>query len=121
MARLLVIEDEDDVRELLVRHVRNDGHRVMAAGSAVAALTAVRLHGAPDAAVIDYDLPDMDGVQLLDRLREADPALPAVFVTVLWTGEVTSRIRATGCRHLPKPFSRDDLLGALRLILPESE
>ncbi|WP_051713247.1 response regulator [Spirillospora albida] len=118
MARLLVVEDEGDVRELLVRHVRQDGHHVMAAGSAGEALTAVEYHGLPDAAVIDYDLPDMDGVQLLERLRAVRPTLPAVFVTVMWTGDVIARIRATGCRHLPKPFSRHDLHGALRLILP---
>ena len=120
MARLLVIEDEDDVRELLVRHARRDGHQVMAVATGAAALAAVDCHGLPDAAVIDFDLPGMDGVQLLERLRARRPGLPAVFVTVLWTGEVIARIRATGCRHVAKPFGRHDLLAAVRRTLPPS-
>lgn len=54
----------------------------------------VRHHGLPDAVILDVDMPDMDGLDLLTRLRELRPALPALFLTVLWSGEVQTRIRA---------------------------
>ncbi|MGI5169928.1 response regulator [Spirillospora sp. CA-253888] len=118
MARLLIVEDEPDIRDLIARQLRGEGHEVLAVGSAAAAFAAVRRHGPPEAAVLDVGLPDMDGVALLRALREACPGLPAVVATALWGGEVIGRIRAAGGHHLAKPFGRDDLYAALRRVLP---
>ncbi|GGS47238.1 hypothetical protein GCM10010156_02470 [Planobispora rosea] len=121
MARLLVVEDEPDVRELIVCRVRDDGHRVLAVDTAAAALEAVGRHGSPDAAVLDVDLPGMDGIELLERLRQTSPDLPVLFVTVWWSAGVIGRIQATGCPYLAKPFSHADLRAALQRALSPAD
>jgi two-component system, OmpR family, response regulator len=119
VARVLVVEDDGDVRDLVVRRVRAEGHRVIAAADGRTALAAVAAHGAPDAALLDVGLPDMDGVTLLARLREGCPGLPAVFVTVAWSGAALRRIKATGAGHVPKPFGAAALRDALLRVFSE--
>jgi two-component system, OmpR family, response regulator len=117
MARILVVDDERDVLELIVKRLRADGHGCLAAGSAVEALDLVALHGLPDAAVLDVDLPGMDGIELLQRLREHRADLPAMFLTVLWDGVVVARVRDTGALYLRKPFTTESLRSALGSVL----
>ena len=118
MARILVVDDERDARDLVVRHLLADGYDVFAGADADEALAAVRSHGQPDVAVLDVDLPGTDGVALLGELRRHRPTLPAVFVTVLWSAEDIGRIRATGGTYLAKPFTADALRDAVRRCLP---
>lgn len=103
--RVLVVDDEPDVRDLIVRWLRRDGHDVLASGSAAAALEAVELHGMPDVALLDVAMPGMDGIELLTELRRRDPRLAAMFVSALWTPGDMNRIRETGAEHLAKPFT----------------
>jgi two-component system OmpR family response regulator len=117
MARILVVDDEQDVLELIVKRLRADGHECLAAGGGAEALDLVALHGLPDAAVLDVDLPGMDGIDLLDRLRELRADLPAMFLTVLWDGTVVARVRATGALYMRKPFTTGSLRTALDLVL----
>lgn len=117
MARILVVDDEQDVLELIVRRLRGDGHEVLSAGSGTGALDAVALHGQPDAAILDVDLPGMDGIELLHRLRELRAGLPAMFLTVLWDGEVVARVRDTGALYIRKPFTIESLRTALDMVL----
>jgi two-component system OmpR family response regulator len=119
VARLLVVDDEQDILDLVVKRLRQDGHAVESAESGPAALVHVQRHGMPDAAVLDIDMPGMDGFGLLTRLRELRPALPAMFLTVLWHDDVHSRIRLAGVGYLAKPFAAADLAAKVReMILP---
>ncbi len=119
MARILVVDDEVDVLELIVKRLRADGHEVVGAGGGAEALEAVARHGLPDAAILDVDLPDMDGVELLQRLRRERADLPAMFLTVLWDGAVVARIRDTGALYMRKPFTTESLRNALdRVLVP---
>ncbi|MER7001614.1 response regulator [Dactylosporangium sp. NPDC000555] len=113
MARLLVVDDEQDVRDLIVKRLRADGHDVISAEHGAAALAAVARHGMPEAAILDVDLPGMDGIELLRRLRRHRADLPAMFLTVLWDGEVAVRARATGALYVRKPFTAEDLRAGL--------
>lgn len=117
MARILVVDDEQDVLELLVKRLRADGHEVLPAASGAEALAAVGRHGLPEAAILDVDLPGMDGIELLDRLRLIRADLPAMFLTVLWDGTVVARVRASGALYLRKPFTTESLRTALDLVL----
>lgn len=117
MARILVVDDEQDVLELIVKRLRTDGHEVLAAGSGAEALAAVARHGLPEAAILDVDLPGMDGVELLERLRLIRADLPAMFLTVVWDGTTLARMRASGALYMRKPFTTEGLRTALDLVL----
>ncbi|HKT03642.1 MAG TPA: response regulator [Rugosimonospora sp.] len=116
--RVLVVEDDDDLREVTARWLRADGHEVLVASSGRGALAAVDRHGMPQAAVLDVAMPGMDGVELLRRLRERDPGLPALFLTVLWSGPQVQRMRAAGGVYMAKPFTAGRLRTAVRGLLP---
>lgn len=113
-----MVEDDPDVRDLIVRWLRRDGHDVLASGSGGAALAAVEEHGMPDVALLDVAMPGMDGIALLAELRRRDPGLAAMFVTALWTPGDMNRIRATGADHLAKPFTVTLLGPAVRRLVP---
>jgi CheY-like chemotaxis protein len=69
MARVLVVEDDDVVREVVLAHVKRAGHRVLQARSGQEALAATAGRTPPDVAVVDVGLPDMDGFALVPELR----------------------------------------------------
>jgi two-component system OmpR family response regulator len=117
MARLLVVEDEPDLRDLLVQRLQGAGHKVVALASGPAALEAVERDGPPDAAVLDVDLPGMNGLDLLSALREFRPGLPGLFVTVLWSGELLATVKASGSPWLSKPFTGPELRAAIDDLL----
>jgi DNA-binding response OmpR family regulator len=117
MARLLVVDDEQDMQDLIAQRIVQAGHQVVTADSAVVALALVEQHGMPDAVILDVDMPDTDGISLLEQLRHRRPGLPALFVTVLWDGQTSARIRAAGVGHLAKPFTAAQLSAGVHAML----
>ena len=117
MTRLLVVDDELDIRDLVVKRLVRDGHEVLSAGGGAEALALVREHGMPDAAILDIDMPGMNGFDLLAGLRELRPDLPALFLTVLWGADVHARVRAAGVPQVAKPFTAAELAAAVRRML----
>lgn len=117
MARLLVVDDEPDMRDLIAQRMVQAGHEVLAADEAPSALALIGRHGPPDAAILDVDLPGMSGLDLLDELRRRHPGLPALFLTVLWNGEIATRMQAAGAGFLAKPFRAAHLLTAVQRLL----
>jgi DNA-binding response OmpR family regulator len=113
MARLLVVEDEPDVRDLIAMRLLMVGHHVVATADANSALDTVDRIGAPDAYVLDVGLPDIDGFRLLSRLREAGEDAPAIFLSAHVQESEIGLGRAMGARYLTKPFVAKTLLGAV--------
>jgi DNA-binding response OmpR family regulator len=115
----MVVEDDEDVGDWIAYCLRQDDHEIVSVPSSELALEGLRADAAeaPDLVVLDYALPGIDGVDLLETLRGADPDLPAVFVTVQWTGKTLQRIDATGAERLAKPFEPQDLRDAVRRAL----
>ncbi len=121
MARLLVVEDDMDVREWVAHCVRQDGHTVVPCASAEEVLGQwSELSPEIDAVLLDYALPGLNGVELLTRLRESRADLAAVFVTVQWAGQIIESIASTGAEHVPKPFEPDTLRTAVLRALTGS-
>jgi DNA-binding response OmpR family regulator len=122
MARILVVEDADDVRALVVRRVQNAGHQVLSAADGAQALQMVRERGAPEAVVLDVGLPDTDGLTLLGQLRaETDRSnLPAVFLSGRIEPSDIEAGRALGARYLTKPFVNTALQLAINDVLEEA-
>src|SRR6478735_4058108 len=119
MSRVLIVEDDADVRDWIAHCMLTDGHEIrgVPSGAALRALRADEPDYRPDLVLMDYALPDTDGVTLVAELHGLWPDVPAVFVTVQWTGEVIERIADTGYERIAKPFNPDDLRAAARRAL----
>ena len=114
MARLLVVEDDPDVRDLISMRLVMVGHRVIAMPDADLALDSVEQFGAPDAYVLDVGLPGMDGFDLLNRLRENRMnRVPAIFVSASALDKDIMRGHELGAAYLTKPFAAHALLDAV--------
>ena len=116
-ARLLVVEDEPNIRELLATSLRFAGFEVeVAATGAEAIVAAERNH--PDLCVLDVMLPDMDGFSVTRRLRESGRPLPIVFVTA--RDSVDDKVKGLtvgGDDYVTKPFSLEEVVARIRAVL----
>jgi DNA-binding response OmpR family regulator len=111
--RVLVVEDDEELREAVTRALTRAGFEVVVAATGAAALAAVR-GLAPDAAVVDVFLPDAGGLGVARRLREAWGPVPVLFVTGLAIAAVREALAPAPV--LFKPFTRKQLLASLRQI-----
>ncbi len=106
MINVLVVEDERDIRELLVLELENKGYQVRDADSGETAMQRVR-EQTPDIMFVDLMMPVMDGFDLISNLRE-DPStsgIPVVLVTALHPHETRGQPRRLGVEHhLTKPW-----------------
>ncbi len=115
--RLLLIEDDATAAAYLVKGLRESGHLVDHAGDGEDGLT-LALGGAYDAAVVDRMLPRMDGLSVVNRLRDAGNQTPVLFLSAL--GEVDDKARglkAGGDDYLAKPFAFTELLARLEVLV----
>ncbi|HXG02911.1 MAG TPA: sigma-54 dependent transcriptional regulator [Candidatus Binatia bacterium] len=109
-SRILIVDDEPDMVENLTRILRRAGHRCLRATDAERALALLESER-PDLLITDLRMPGMDGMELLRRAREADPALPVIVVTAYGTIEsAVAAIKQGAFDFLPKNFSVDELL-----------
>ncbi|XXT16419.1 sigma-54 dependent transcriptional regulator [Sorangium sp. So ce429] len=119
-SRVLVVDDEASARSGLEKLLRQEGYAVDAAGDGVEALE-IAAERPPDVVVTDLKMPKMDGVALLGKLREQDPALPVIVVTAF--GDVSSAVqamRAGAEDYLTKPVDFDALLLSIERALERS-
>ena len=113
MAAVLVVDDEEDIRELVRINLELDGHVVEVAGSGFEALDSLKQH-TPDVVVLDVMMPGMDGWEVLSRIK-ADESVDLASVPVLMLTARTDdmdRIRGGiegAIRYITKPFSLTDL------------
>lgn len=114
--RILVVEDETDTRDFLGRFLSMHGARVTLAGSAHEALELLS-DCDPNLLISDIGLPDMDGYELLRRVRETDAAaggIPAIALTAYARGEDRAQAFRVGYQeHLAKPIEPADLIATL--------
>ncbi len=123
MARVLVVDDDEDIRSLVARRVRAEGHAVIDVGSAAEALTAVEERGDPDLAILDVSMPGMDGLDLLQTLRTRNglDKLPAIFLSARVQEGDIERGRNLGAIYLTKPFVASALTRAIQQTLTPPE
>ncbi|WP_181798580.1 response regulator transcription factor [Streptomyces sp. WELS2] len=115
--RVLVVDDDPDLAEVLTGALRYEGWEVRAAGDGTAALAAAR-ELLPDAVVLDVMLPDMDGLAVLRRLHESQPDVCVLFLTA--RDAIEDRIAgltAGGDDYVTKPFSLEEVVARLRGLL----
>ena len=115
-ARALVVEDDPAISELLALVLKYEGWQVSVAHTGAAAITEASA-SRPDAVLLDVALPDMDGFEVLRRLRADARELPVIFVTACDSAADRAAGRAAGCNgYLAKPFALDELIALLRLV-----
>ena len=116
-ARLLVVEDEPNIRELLATSLRFAGFEVHVAGDGATALKQAAEHD-PDLVVLDVMLPDMDGFTVTRKLRGSGRLLPIVFVTARDSLEDKIKgLTVGGDDYVTKPFSLEEVIARIRAVL----
>jgi two-component system, OmpR family, phosphate regulon response regulator PhoB len=122
-SEVLVVEDEPDIRALVVHHLTREGFRCRTAADGRQALTELRV-AVPDLIVLDLMLPGIDGLELTRRVR-AEPAWAGVPIIML-TAKADEVDRVVGLEmgaddYVGKPFSPKELLARVRAVLRRSK
>ena len=107
--KVLVVDDEPEVRLVLSEFLESRGFEVATAESGAKALAIVD-EVSPQVVLLDVTMPEMDGVETLKRLTALKPGLPIIMVTANADVDVTSKLLALGAAdYIPKPFDLDYL------------
>jgi len=118
--RVLVVDDEANIAELISMALRYEGFDVRAAHTGTRAVAAAK-EFRPDAVVLDIMLPDFDGLEVLRRMRATEPDVPVVFLTARDAVEDrVAGLTAGGDDYVTKPFSLEELVARLRGLLRRS-
>ena len=116
-ARLLVVDDEPNIRELLAASLRYAGFDVTTAADGQQALTAARAHR-PDLLVLDVMMPGVDGFEVVRRLRWEGVRCPVLFLTARdSTDDKITGLTLGGDDYVTKPFSLEEVVARIRAIL----
>ena len=116
-ARVLVVEDDDDIAQVLQRSLRIEGYDVKVAGDGVRALEEAHAF-LPDIVVLDLGLPRLDGLDVARRLRDDGDDVPILILTA--RDALDSRVEGLDSGaddYLVKPFERQELLARMRALL----
>lgn len=120
--RIVVAEDDTEMRTLLCEMMRRDGFEVREArdgGELLLVLEDVCMRGvSPDLIVSDIRMPGCNGLDLLWAMREADILLPVILITAFSDRQVRDRARRGGALLVDKPLDFDDLRRIVREVLP---
>jgi len=113
MARILVVDDEESVRQFLQEVLEDAGYTVVLASGGVNAVSEAA-SGEFDAVLMDNRMPDLDGLSALDELRRKNPELPVVLMTAYGTTRTAiSAMQQGAFDYITKPFNLEELLGIL--------
>jgi two-component system OmpR family response regulator len=116
-AKLLVVDDEPNIRELLTTSLRFAGFDVVPAGDGAEALKLAEQHR-PDLVVLDVMMPDMDGFTVTRKLRERGRDIPVLFLTARdETGDKVTGLTVGGDDYVTKPFSLEEVVARIRAVL----
>lgn len=116
-ARILVVDDEPNIRDLLSTGLSFAGFQVKTVANGAATISAV-LEEEPDLIILDVMLPDMNGFSVTKRLRGAGFTAPILFLTAKdGTDDKIEGLNAGGDDYVTKPFSLEEVIARLRAII----
>jgi two-component system, OmpR family, response regulator PrrA len=116
MASVVIVEDEQRIRELVARVLADEGYDVVTTSNAMDGLQAV-VHGSPDLVILDLGLPDLDGAELLKMIRAVSD-VPIIVATARGEDrDVVRTLDAGADDYLVKPFSVEQLEARVRAVL----
>ena len=107
--KVLIVDDEPEVRQVLLEFLSSRGYDVIAAEGGIEAVAMVEA-SRPDLVLLDVAMPDVDGVETLRRIVAIDATLAVIMVTANADIGITSKLLALGAvDYVPKPFDLDYL------------
>jgi len=117
MTKILVIDDQQGIRNLLDTLLRRKGYDVVLAESGRQGLELFRRER-PDVIVLDLKMPEMDGLTVLRQIQNLDPRKPVIILTGAGTAEAEQQVRALGVtEYVEKEFSLHLLGDSLKRLL----
>ncbi len=117
MARILVVDDEQDVCDMLEKFLKIKGYEVSTALSGKEALTLVK-EEKPHIVLLDIRMPEMDGLECLERIKEIDKEIGVIMITALKQEEVGKKAMELGAYdYITKPLSLQYLQDCLMVKL----
>jgi len=120
-ARVLVVDDEPNITELVAMALRYEGFTVKTAATGRGALSAVSQFS-PSLVILDVMLPDIDGIEVLKRLNSAGAKVPIIFLTAKdATEDKVHGLTIGGDDYVTKPFSIEEVLARLRGLLRRAD
>ena len=120
MTRILVVDDERDVREVVKTTLQENGYQVVEATDGVEAYAAAA--GKPDLIVLDLMLPKLNGFEVLEKLKENPQTsyIPVVILTARGQAQDETRaLRSGATDYMTKPWSADELADRVRIALDQ--
>ncbi len=121
-SRVLIVEDEPDIRGLLVFHLEREGYQVVRSSDGADALRQVRARP-PDLVLLDLMLPGMDGLEVCRRLRQDPATAPLPIVMLTAKGDEVDRVLGLELGaddYIVKPFSPKEVVARIRAVLRRS-
>src|SRR5450755_1361704 len=116
--RILVVDDEESIREIISSMLSAAGYKTRSASSAVEALAILNASGEFELMLSDLMMAELDGIALLERSKEKYPDMPVIMVTAVHDISVAlAAIRNGAYDYLLKPFEREQLLATARRAL----
>jgi DNA-binding response OmpR family regulator len=121
MANILAVDDDEKIRELLSTLLRRKGHHVLTASHGQKGIEVFRRER-PHVTILDFEMPDMDGLAVLKQIREIDPRAPVIMLTGAGTEAREKQARELGVTgFLAKGFSLHELGATLNQVLKEPD
>jgi len=118
--RVLAVDDEPSLTELLAIALRYEGWAVTTAATGAQAVRAAS-QTQPDAIILDIMLPDFDGLEVMRRIRTTQPNVPVIFLTARDAlADRIAGLTAGGDDYVTKPFSLEELIARVRALLRRS-
>ncbi len=122
MHTILLVEDNEDIRELVTKKLRNHGFTVAVANNGLEAVLACA-QVAPALILMDINMPELDGIEATTQIRAADPELriPVIALTAYALPDDEARAKAAGCDAFhPKPIQFDKLFVQITALIGET-
>ena len=117
--RIVVADDDDDIRDLVATTLRLDGYEVSEAGDGIALLDIVASSNPPHVIICDVRMPGIDGLTMLAALRRVGSRVPIIMMSAYCSSETRDEARTGGADvFFTKPFDMDDLRTAVLNVRP---
>jgi two-component system response regulator HydG len=115
--KILIVDDNDDIRNDLCRFLSKHGYQVVDAANGLQAMEMLSVQTV-DLVISDYIMPGMDGIQLIEKVHSEWPAIPLVLLSGYLSAAEANIMLKGKAHYISKPTSLNALLNTIRLLLP---